>query len=247
METKTIQLEIPEYLTIRQYMDMVKESGIESKIQKNLHIISSITGISKDELQYWDLESLKEVAELLTNLGEPNGEFHSIIEWNGTLYGYSDIKQQNLGQYIDIENLCKDIDNNLHKIAACLYRPITDHKFNSTKFILKNSIKVLVEKDVVNVFDYYNIERYDSEIRKKREDEFLNFPVSIALGAISFFLVNASQYLNNIAFSQILTKKKLKQMNQTLLESLTLNTGAGGGLSILSPKVEYLQLQETKQ
>ena len=243
METKTIQLDIPQYLTVQQYMDILSMPETESKLQRNFYLISTITGIDIEEIQYWDLNSVKQVGELIQGLIDPKNEFHSILEWNGTMYGYSNIKQQNAGEYIDLEGLCKDVNKNLHKIAAILYRPITDHKFHTVDFIKKNTIQVLKHKDVANVFDYYNIEKYSSKKRKKVEDNFKNFPISVLLGAISFFLANASQYLNSIVYSDKIAKEKIQEMNQAILTSLLASTGAGGGLSTLSVKPIYHQYQ----
>lgn len=247
METKTIQLEIPEYLTVEQYLEVIKLPETESKLQQNLYLISTITGIDIEELQYWDLDSLKKVSDYIQGIIDPKNEFHSILEWNGKMYGYSNIKQQTAGEYIDLELLCKDVDANLHKIAAILYRPIVDHKFHTVDFIKKNTIQVLKHKDVANVFDYYTIEKYSSEKRKKVEDEFKHFPISVLLGAISFFLANASLYLNSIAYSEVIPEKKIEKLNQAILESLSQSIGAGGGLSTLSVKPIYYQFQGKKE
>ena len=66
-----------------------------------------------------------------------------IIEWNGVLHGYSNIRQSSLAEYIDLETFCKDVKGNLHKIAAILYRPISDHRFDTLKFKTKQSIKMV--------------------------------------------------------------------------------------------------------
>ena len=245
MQTKTVQIEIPEYLTIQQYMDLQNLPETESKLEKSLYITSTITGIDVEELQYWDLESIRKVNELIEGLVDPKNEFHSIIEWNGVLYGYDNIKQQSLGEYIDLESLAKDINKNLHKIAAILYRPITDHRFGTFEFMYKHKIKAIRHKDVANVFDYYDIERYDSNVRKVREKEFKDFPVQIALGAISFFLTNASQYLTSTAYSQA-PKEMIQEMNQLILDGLIASTGVGGGLFTHSLKPIYYQYQGKK-
>ncbi len=242
-ETKTVPVSIPEYLTIKQYQELQNLPDTDSKLEKSLWIISTLTGIEVEELKYWDLKSIKKVNDLIEKMINPGNEFHSLIEWNGTLYGYSNIKQQSLGEYIDLENLSKDINNNLHKVVSILYRPVTSHKFDSLSFQLKHHLKVVRNNEVANVFDAYDIEGYDSDKRKKVEDNFLGFPVTIALGAISFFLITGSQYLNSIVYSE---NQNLKEKtNQKMLTSLIANIGVGGGLYTHSLKPVYLQLQET--
>jgi len=244
-ETKTVQVQIPEYLTVQQYMDLQGIPETDSKLEKSLYIISTLTGIEVEELKYWDLDSIKKVNNLIEGMINPGNEFHSLLEWNGTLYGYSNIKQQSLGEYIDLENLSKDINNNLHKILAILYRPVTKHRFDTFSFQLKHHLKVVRGTGVANVFDYYDIEKYDNNTRKSREKDFLGFPVTIGLGAISFFLITGSQYLNSIVYSG--NQEKAKKMNQKILTSLIQNIGVGGGLFTHSLKPVYLQLQETPQ
>lgn len=245
METKTIQLNIPEYLTIGQYMDMSKYKE-DDKWGKIINTISVLTGRDKEEVSYWSIDSLKQVYALLVGLTDHNNEFHSLVEWNGKLYGYAHMKQSTLGEYIDLENLCKDVEGNLNKIAALLYRPVRKHRFNSLKFLTKNAYKIVVEKNVENVFDWYELEKYDYEARKDVEQEFKDFPITVILGALSFFLTNASLYLTDIVSSETenkMMKTKLNASTQQILESLTQNIGAGGGLSTHSVNPTYYQYQ----
>lgn len=245
MKKKSIQIEIPDYLSIKQYKKISQYTG-ESELKRVITIISALTGIEEKEIGYWSIDSIKEVYLMLNKLGDPKNEFHSLVEWNGTLYGYAHIKNSSLGEYVDLENLCQDVKGNLHKIAALIYRPVVKNKFNSLDFIVKQSIKVAKKSGVANVFDYYTVEEYDSDKRKEVEDSFENFPVHIALGAISFFLSSASLYLNSIAYSEkTLTKSQMKRMNNKILTALSQATGAGGGLSIHSLKPIYYQYQET--
>lgn len=242
MKTKSIQLEVPDYVSIEQYANINSYSG-DDNLGKLIHTVSKITGEEVDEVKKWSLDSMKKVADIFADIADHNEQFHSIIEWNGELLGYSSIKQASLGEYLDLESLAKDLQNNMHKIAAIFYRPITKHRFNSLKFLTKQRIKI-ANNDVEDVFDWYEVEEYDSKKRKLREESFKNFPVHIFLGALSFFLTNANQYLNSIAYSQNqMTKEMMEKKNNILLGSLLLNTGAGGGLSISSVNPIYYQYQ----
>jgi hypothetical protein len=238
---KTIQIEIPQYLTVEQF-DRINSIEKEKKLDQIAITLSALTGYNEEEIKTWSVDSLQNVYDKFKDLGDNQNEFHSIIEWNGTLYGYSDIKSMTLGCYIDIENLSKDLKGNLHKIAAILYRPITNHRFDSLKFQVKQRIKMLNNK-VENVFDWYEIEKYDSKKRKQREEEFKAFPAHILTGALSFFLSTGSLYLNSIPSSEILTKKLKREMNWLTMESLLLNTTGGGGLYTNSVSPIYSQLQ----
>lgn len=246
-EVKTIQIDIPEYLTIGQYQNMPEFDEEESALKRHIKTISALTNIPDDEIGYWRVESIKEVYDLIKDLGTDKSEFHSLVEFNGVLYGYDNIKQQSLGEYIDLETMCKDIKPNLHKIAAILYRPVTEHRFGTLDYVIKQKIKMVANKNVANVFDFYDIERYDSTQRRKRENSFKEFPVHIILGALSFFLANASQYLNSTVYSGMITERTIMKKNQEILESLLASTGGGGGLSIHSLKPIYYQYQGKSQ
>lgn len=247
MEIKTIDINIPDYLTVEQYTKILKIPETLTKLQHNLELISIVTGIPTNELEYWDLESVKKVSNLIVELMDPQTEFHSVLEWNGKLYGYSNIKQQSIGEYIDLENYSKDIVNNLPKICSILYRPITSHRFDSIEFIVKNTYKVLKHKEVENVFDYYDIRKYTSEYRREVENTFRHFPVHVLLGALGFFLLTGALYLNSTVYSQEGNQKILKKMNQDLLESLLQNIGDGGGLYTNSVKPISYQFQERRE
>jgi hypothetical protein len=244
-QNKTLQFTIPEHLTIEQY-DKISQIQSDDKLEKVIGVIQTLTGYDKEEIQTWSITSIKEVYNHYRQLFEDTKEFHSIIEWNGTLYGYSDIKKMNFGCYIDLESLCKDLNNNLHKVAAILYRPITKHKFDSLSFMYKQKVKMLNNK-VENVFDWYEIEKYDSKERVLVEDNFKDFPAFIILGALGFFLSTASLYLNSIASSEkLLTTTMKNKLNNQTIKSLLENITAGGGLFTDYLKPIYLQLQETK-
>lgn len=247
MQTKTIQLEIPEYLTIGQYQRLPDYDQEDSALRRHIQTVSALTDIPVEDIGYWDVSSIKKVYDLLKDLGSDKSEFHSLVEFNGVLYGYDNIKHHSLGEYIDLENLCKDTKNNLHKIAAILYRPVSNHRFGTLDFVIKQKIKMVANKDVANVFDFYDIEKYDSKVRRTIEQDFKDFPVHIINGAIAFFLANATQYLNSTQYSKLMGKVMMKEMNQAVLESLLATIGAGGGLFTHSLKPIYFQYQGKRQ
>ena len=248
MKTKkqTLTFDIPDYLTIEQYSRMSLDKEL-NKVEKMASILSAFTGYDIEEVKRWSLKSMTEVFKAYSSLADTQNEFHSLIEWNGQLLGYSHINTMTLGCYIDLENLSKDVSNNLHKIAALLYRPVTDHRFDSIKFTVKQKLK-MVNNDVENVFDWYSVEEYDSTKRKKVEESFKSFPAHIILGALSFFLTTANLYLTSTQFSENQIQKMImKRKTQDILDILSRSIGAGGGLFTTSVSPIYLALQGTSQ
>lgn len=242
MAKKTLDITIPEYLTIEQYRLMNDYDG-DSDFGRILHAVSAMTGYPVEEVNTWPLEALKDLANEFANIADNKQEFHSIIEWEGQLYGYCNVKASRLGEYVDLESLAKDMPNNMHKIAAILYRPITKHRFKSLKFAVKQKIKML-NNDVENVFDWYETEPYDSGKRKMREESFRDFPAHIFLGAVSFFLSSVNLYSISILSSQEkVTKRMAKKMMDDQIRVLSENIGAGGGLFTHSLSPIYYQLR----
>jgi len=246
MATTTLKLELPEYLSIEQYLNMNNYKG-DSNFGRLVHLVHTVTGKDKKEIRSWPVDILTDIGNQFADLADHKNEFHSIIEFDGQLYGYANIKQQTLGEYIDLENLAKDFEANAHKIAALLYRPITKHRFDTLKFMVKQKIK-MVNNAVENVFDWYSIEKYDNEKRKDREKLFQTFPAHIFLGAINFFLSTANLYSINILFlEEKISKETRDEMIHLQLKRVSENIGAGGGLSTNYLSPTYFRLQESLQ
>lgn len=243
---KELKITIPGYLTVDQYRKMIEVEKSGSKVEQLVQIVSSLSGYPTEEVKQWPVKSLVELVDKYNQLVDVKNEFHPLIEFNGVLYGYTNIHQASLGTYIDLESLTKDSTPNLHKIAATLYRPVKKHRFNSLSFAIKNKFK-LVNNKVENVFDWYTLEKYDAEEAKDRAESFRDFPAHILLGAVSFFLANASLYLTNSRYSQnLLTKSQMNKEIRKILQSLSQSIGGGSVLSITSPNPTYSTYQATE-
>lgn len=241
MAKKEVQITIPDYLPVGAYMDIVNYET-DSKLEKIVNTVSALTKIKKEELRGWSPNDLVRVSEKYEHLLDAQNTFFPLIEWDGELYGFSSIKKATLGEYIDLEDYAKDINNNLHKIAAMLYRPVTKNRFTELKFTIKQGIKMVRNKVDGNVFDWYEVEKYDTDKRLDREQKMKDFPVHVLLGAISFFLSTGNLYLNHIAYSQnqtLETAKRKKKMEDSILKTLSQSIGGGGELFTVLPKPIY--------
>jgi hypothetical protein len=239
---KTIDIQIPEFLTIDQYRQMASFNSSDP-FSMMIQAVKIFTGYSEDEIRQWKLESIKDLANQFNAIADPKSEFHSIVEWNDVLYGYCPVGKATLGEFIDIENLTKDLAGNMHKLCAILYRPITKHRFKSMKFTVKQKIK-MANNSVENVFDWYETEKYDSNKRKMVEESFKDFPVHIFLGAVSFFLSSVNLYsISTLSSDKKISKSKAKKMLKETLDNLSANTGAGGGLFTTSLSPIYYSLR----
>ena len=181
------EIEIPEYLSIGEYQKLSSLDHL-TDLEKTMEIVHTITTIDKDILNKWTPNQLSNIGESVLNLMDfDSATFYPIIEFNNVLYGYRPISKMTLGEYIDLERLCKEPNTNLHEIIAILYRPITKDKTQSLKFKLINGHKI-AKGTAENLFKYYEIEDYNSNDRGVNAERMLTFPVSFALGSMSFFL-----------------------------------------------------------
>ena len=248
MAKKKIQFEIPDYLTIDQYLKLI-ESKNESNAVKLAKTVAILSGKPYEEVRYYDIESIIEVSKLYLELADYKESFFPLIEWKGQIWGFASMKKASLGEFIDLENLCQDMNANMHKIASIIYRPVTKSRFKEIVWSIKQSIKVS-KNNVSNPFDWYEIEKYDSEKSKDRHDMFKEFPAHLFLGAISFFLSIGSLYLNRTAFSKTKDQTEMKMiadLEKKMLESLSQSTGDGSVPFTNSQRPILHSLQETSQ
>lgn len=190
------KIEIPEYLTIGDYQKITQLEHL-SDLEKTVEIVHIITQLDRDVVGKWKPNELAAIADKALELIEfENPTFYPIIEFDGVLYGYRPISKMTLAEYVDLERLSKEPNLNLDEIMAILYRPIVKNNTNSLKFQMKNGYKI-AKGTAENLFKYYDIKEYSSEDRKIDAEKMSTFPVTLALGAMSFFLAIGTKSLNN--------------------------------------------------
>jgi hypothetical protein len=221
-----ITTNIPDYFTVKHYKQFSVLKSLD-EMEQRIHVITTLTGESMQTVRQWPIpftiQLYAKLNELIANV-EP--EFYPIIEWEGKQYGYRPMHKMKLDEYVDIDMLTKDTDRNINDILAILYRPITKNKLNSSKWITKQTVKVL-QSETENGFDYYDIENYDNNIREERAPSYDSFPASIALGALGFFLDSNLSLSKNIASSSQQwesmmneVKKKKSKMERALARTM---------------------------
>jgi hypothetical protein len=182
-----ITTNIPDYFTVKHYKQFSTLKSFDEMEQK-LYVITALTGESMDTVMQWPIpfviQLYARLNELISNV---QAEFFPIIEWEGKQYGYRPMHKMNLDEYIDLDMFAKNPDKHINDILAILYRPITKNRMNTGNWVANQTLKVL-KGQVENGFDYYEIEKYDNSIREERSPQYDNFPASIALGALGFFL-----------------------------------------------------------
>jgi hypothetical protein len=194
-----ITTNIPDYFTVKHYKQFSVLKSLDDMEQK-LHVIQVLTGESMETVLNWPIPFIIQLyAKLNELISGVEPEFYPVIEWEGKQYGYRPMHKMNLDEYIDLDMLVKDTDRNINDIMAILYRPIVKNKLPKGNWVLNNTVKVL-KGQVDNGFNYYEIEKYDNFIREERSPQYDNFPASMALGALGFFLDSKLSLLKSTVY-----------------------------------------------
>ena len=235
---------VPDYMSIEQYQ-IVHNSEHLTELHKTIKIISLLTGVSEAELKTWGVRTLGTIYRDLNNKIDLKEEFHPIFKYEDKLYGFQNIDNMTLGEYIDLERLSKEPNKNLHEIMAIFYREIKSHNFNH--FVWKQAQKILVNnKKTTNIFKQYKVKKYDVDERHASAEMFKQLPVQYALGALAFFLGIVSGYLT---ITKPYSTKKQMRMNERITKSMLnhlVNIGGGLRQFINSPNQIFSLSQGTK-
>lgn len=184
---------IPEYLTISMYQKLEKEKELYAQDPKQF--ICLFTGLNWNEVKNLSPEQVKLIQGFISTKVDFNKETPLVFNFthNGVEYGLeNDWTKLAWGAWIDFEVYSSEnILDNIHKIMAVLYRPITN----------KNP------KDHKD----YTIEPYDSMTVEKRANEFLTLPITFWMSAANFFFHIVELYISN-SKSSLEQKLKMKRL-----------------------------------
>tara|TARA_Y100000593_G_scaffold40762_1_gene78380 strand:- start:86 stop:622 length:537 start_codon:yes stop_codon:yes gene_type:complete len=148
------------------FQRLKKRKGRLEEQEFNIQVICIICDIKREVLERMEVKDINKIAKELQFLmsSTPNtDELQKKVEWNGKKYGFiPNLSEITMGEYIDIEEYCKEAHKNIHKIMSILYRPIK--KESSTR---------------------YKIQPYSPS--EEIEESFLEFPILPSMSALSFF------------------------------------------------------------
>jgi len=238
-----VKVTIPDFLSIKHYRELTNIDHL-TDFAKLIKTISIISDLEEEEVRKWDATSIATVYNDVIEALNMEEKYYPVFELNGTLYGFRNFKDLTLGEYIDLESLCKEPTLNLSEIMAVLYRPITKHKLNDWTFKTMHNVKLAI-KSVDNPFKYYEIEEYDTKKRSINADELEAMPAQFALGALAFFLGLGNLFLQ---ISLPYSKSQKKKMVKMIADNLTTLASIGDGLGqfIHSPNQVFSVSQETR-
>jgi hypothetical protein len=190
MGVKQIQVQIPtewKDITIEIYQKYftIVNSGKKEQ-EKELEIISLLCRLEKDVVKKIGVKQKRELTLKLSTFVNKRlpKKLKKKIKFNGKRYGFiPNLSKISTGEYVDIEEYCKDTNNNLHKIMSILYREIDKEKY-----------------------DLYNVKPYNPD--EIKEEDFKKLPMDITLGALDFFLSLGKDLLQDLN-SYLMTQEKV--------------------------------------
>jgi hypothetical protein len=237
------EITIPDYLSIYQLKQIQLYEHL-SELDRMIKILSIVSDKTENEIRELPSSNILQIySDVITNLLDVKNQFFPIFELNGVKYGFKSIAKMSLGEYVDLEMLTKKPMDNIEEIIAILYRPIVKEKFNSFKWAFEHGLSV-AKGEVEDIFNYYEIEKYNTEKRFDNAEKLKHIPAGFALGALGFFLQVATLSLKGIQTSSNQPMSKKEMMNlakQIVLPAI----GVGLPHSISSQKVPSLTSLET--
>jgi hypothetical protein len=200
-----IQLTIPDYLSVKQWKQFLTLEHL-SETEKMIKMISLLSGKEVDEIKQWTPMSIKSVyAKVLETITDIQPSFYPIFELDGVKYGFRSISSLTLGEYVDLEKLAKQPQENIEEIMAILYRPIVKHKLGGIKWAFKNKHKIaLGEAEKLSVL-----------------------PATMALGMLGFFLAVGTSFSLGSSLSSLPPKEQMKAMKKMNKQMASLSFGDG--------------------
>lgn len=184
-------IEVPSELTIEQYQNLKRYKHIYEKDKTKL--LAMYLNVSSSELKDLPAQQVEFVEKYISsNLLEEDykDETYECFNFDGVEYGLeNDWSKLTWGAWVDLEVFSADnLDENIHKIMAVLYRPVVSKKKKK-----------------------YTIEKYKSDEIEDRAEIFKKLPLKYWFGAASFFFLLVSISINNTVNSLSL-KNKLNRL-----------------------------------
>lgn len=188
-------------ITIELYQELVgikKSSETLTTTELYIEIISFLEGISPSDPVFDDM-SAEELMSKIKNTswvwGLPEGRIKS---WND--YSPKPLESLTFGEFIDIESFQADKEENLHKIAALLWR-----------------------KTKINEWDNLVYEPYEYDLFN-RSEEFKNAPVSSVYPIIGLYEKWREDFFKNYA-ELFMSEEEQKQLEEIQKEEEEEDTG----------------------
>jgi len=115
-------------VTLDKWVKLINKKN-ETKSQEAISTISVLSDIPKKLIKELGINDVSNILQRIAKMLEgSSSSLKRIIKVNDVEYGFHpNLEEITIGEYADIETYLKDgIENNLPKLMAVLYRPITE-------------------------------------------------------------------------------------------------------------------------
>ena len=193
MARKQFEVTVPtewKDITIAEYQRYLQIAKSKRRTRDD-EIISMFCKIDKELIKKLKLKDKKILVDKVNKFVNSKNELEleKRIEFKGKKYGFiPNLSKITTGEFVDIEEYGKNINENLHRIMSVLYREID-----------KASGKL------------YNVKSYDPD--ELEIDRFKDLPMSTTLSAIDFFFrlgTNLLEDLNNYSMGVVKMNQEKK-------------------------------------
>jgi len=194
-------------INLKRYISFITTYSDEATdAEKELHLISTLLGVSTDIIGKAKKSVIDKVVEELKGLVEQPANENLVLEFeiDGIEYGFNpNLSELKLKEFVDLDNRLGNGWQDMDRVMAILYRPV---------------VKRHKEK--------YEIEEYDYRTAAKRADIFLEeLSVDIVNAAASFFLSIVMDYIKITALYSKADRKTKRGAFRRMKKVLTKGTG----------------------
>ena len=200
MKYEEIELTIPTNwsdITIGMYQQFVKinKKKFDSDEERTAELICALCKVELNQLERFKYKDLKYIVKKISKLMDSEIDDKTLVkkvDFKGTKLGLiPNFSAITLGEFVDIENYCKDAYKNLHNLMSIMYRPIVKEKGEK-----------------------YSIEEYEPD--EFKADEYLDFPIVASMSSLSFFFHLGKQLkLALLKYSTREVEKKIKRLQRS--------------------------------
>ena len=108
-----LNIKYPNYLSIKDWK-YFKSLNDDTTASKMINFISYLSNTSQKEIEELTPQEVQSTyLKILQTFGDVDSKFFPVIEINDVLYGFSSIAKMTLGEYVDLERLAKEPNDNL--------------------------------------------------------------------------------------------------------------------------------------
>ena len=200
MKYEEIELTIPTNwndITIGMYQQFVKinKKKFDNDEERTAELICALCKVELNQLERFKYKDLKYIVNKISKLMDGKMDDKTLVkkvDFKGTKLGLiQNFSAITLGEFVDIENYCKDSYKNLHKLMSVIYRPIVKERG-----------------------ERYSIEEYKPD--ELKEDDYLDFPIVASMSALSFFFHLGTQLkLALLKYSTREVEKKIRRLQRS--------------------------------